>query len=330
MKRLILIFSTAFLTILFTISLFFYRKEINKEVEIEKGLTTLQIARKLEDENIIISRYFFLVLAFLDNKPLKYGLYEFKGKYSVVDVFKKIVGGEVKQRYFTIIPGEDLIDIGNKLEKEKILKKDEFFKFVFDEENVRKYGLEGKSFEGYFPPESYAISQKESVESLVEKFLTVFKKRYLPYKNKIESKDYSTFYKKDISFYEAMIIASLVEKEAFYEEEKPVIVGVLFNRLKSNMRLQVDPTVIYALKLKDRWDGKLKKRDMVVDSPFNTYKIKGLPPTPICNFTISSLEAVLNPKKSNYYYYVLSKDRKRHIFSEDYETHLKNIREHLK
>jgi len=330
MKRLIIAISLISLIFLGLSSLFFYKKDVNVEVNIEKGLKTIEIAQKLEDENVILNKYLFVILAFIKNQTLKSGLYDFKGKYSVIDVYEKIAKGEVKQKYFTIIPGEDLIDIANKLEKEGIVKKEEFLKYVFDEKNVRKYGLVGSSFEGYFPPESYAISEKETVETLIKKFLKVFEKRYLPYKQKAESKDYSAFYKKNLSFYEAMIIASMIENEAYYEGEKPIIAGVIFNRLKSNMRLQIDPTVIYALKLAGSWDGTLNKSDLVIDSPFNTYKVKGLPPTPICSFTISSLEAVLNPTKSNYYYYVLSKDRKRHIFSEEYETHLKNIKENLK
>ena len=330
MKRLIIAISLISLIFLGLLSLFFYKKDVDVEINIEKGLKTVDIAQKLEDKNVIVNKYLFVILAIIKNQTLKSGLYEFKGKYSVIDVYEKIVKGEIKQKYFTIIPGEDLIDIANKLEKEGIVKKEDFLNYVFDQENVKKYGLIGRSFEGYFLPESYAISEKETVETLVKKFLKVFEKRYLPYKQKIESKDYSKVYNKNITFYEAMIIASMVEKEAYYEEEKPIIVGVILNRLKTNMRLQIDPTVIYALKLINKWDGKLNKNDMVIDSPFNTYKVKGLPPTPICSFTISSLEAVLNPKKSNYYYYVLSKDKKRHIFSEDYETHLKNIKENLK
>jgi UPF0755 protein len=329
MKRLIIAISLISLIFLGLSSLFFYKKDVNAKVNIGKGLKTIEIAQKLEDENVILNKYLFVILALIKDQALRSGVYEFKGKYSVIDVYEKMAKGEIKQK-FTIIPGEDLIDIANKLEKEGIVKKEEFLKYVFDEKNVRKYELVGSSFEGYFPPESYAISEKETVETLIKKFLKVFEKRYLPYKQKVESKDYSVFYEKNLSFYEAMIIASMIEKETYHEEEKPIIAGVIFNRLKSNMRLQIDPTVIYALKLVGSWDGKLNKSDLVIDSPFNTYKVKGLPPTPICSFTISSLEAVLNPTKSNYYYYVLSKDRKRHIFSEDYETHLKNIKENLK
>ncbi len=330
MKKFLFIFLPIIFIVPILTVLLNYKYSINKEIEIQKGLTTYKIAENLEKENIILNKYLFFIYAMVEKKPLKAGIYEFKGKYSIIDVYNKIAKGEVKLKLFTIVPGDDLIDIAEKLEKEGILKKEEFLNYVFNKENVKKFGFIGDSFEGYFPPESYAIGKNETAESLTKKFLEIFKERFLPYKELIEKKDYSDFYKSKITFYEAMIIASMIEKETFVEEEKPIIAGVIFNRLKANMRLQIDPTVIYALKIANKWNGKLNKKDMVYQSPFNTYIINGLPPTPICSFSLSSLKAVLNPTKTNYYYYVLSKDKNKHIFSEDYKTHLKNIEENLK
>jgi UPF0755 protein len=326
---------TAFtiLTAFILLSLILINKKmyINKEITISKGSSTFEIGEILEKEGVIINKYIFIIYTKIHkDETIKAGTYQFKGNYSLKDIYEKLAKGEVKLRLFTIVPGDNLLDIAEKLEKENILKKEDFIKFVFNKENVKKYGLVGESFEGYFPPESYALDEKETVETLIAKFLELFKKRYLPYKEKIESKDYSQFYKKRITFYEAMIIASLIEKETYIPEEKPIIASVIFNRLKSNMKLDIDPTVIYALRLKNLYFGNLTKENMRIDSPFNTYKYKGLPPTPICSFSLSSLEAVLNPAKTNYFYYVLSKDRKRHIFSDNYQDHLKNVKENIK
>ncbi|MDM7274472.1 endolytic transglycosylase MltG [Sulfurihydrogenibium azorense] len=326
---------TAFtiLTAFILLSLILINKKmyIDKEITIPKGSSTFEIGEILEKEGVIINKYIFIIYTKIHkDETIKAGTYQFKGNYSLKDIYEKLAKGEVKLRLFTIVPGDNLLDIAEKLEKENILKKEDFIKFVFNKENVKKYGLVGESFEGYFPPESYALDEKETVETLIAKFLELFKKRYLPYKEKIESKDYSQFYKKRITFYEAMIIASLIEKETYIPEEKPIIASVIFNRLKSNMKLDIDPTVIYALRLKNLYFGNLTKENMRIDSPFNTYKYKGLPPTPICSFSLSSLEAVLNPAKTNYFYYVLSKDRKRHIFSDNYQDHLKNVKENIK
>ncbi len=331
MKRFLLIFLITLTSLLLTLNFLINKKQtLNKEITIPKGSSTLEISEILEKNGVISNKYIFFIYSKIQNKTLKAGTYEFKGDYSLKDIFEKIAKGELKLRLFTIIPGDNLLDIAQKLDKEKIIKKEDFIKFVFNKENVKKYGLTGNSFEGYFPPESYTIDENETVESLIDKFLQVFKKRYLPYKEKIESKDYSEFYKPRISFYEAMIIASMVEKETYLEEEKPVIVSVIFNRLKSNMKLDIDPTVIYALRLKNLYNGNLTKENMKIDSPFNTYKYKGLPPTPICSFSLSSLQAVLNPEKTDYFYYVLSKNKDRHIFSKNYQEHLKNVSENLK
>lgn len=326
---------TAFtiLTAFILLSLILINKKmyIDKEITIPKGSSTFEIGEILEKEGVIINKYIFIIYTKIHkDETIKAGTYQFKGNYSLKDIYEKLAKGEVKLRLFTIVPGDNLLDIAEKLEKENILKKEDFIKFVFNKENVKKYGLVGESFEGYFPPESYALDEKETVETLIAKFLELFKKKYLPYKEKIESKDYSQFYKKRITFYEAMIIASLIEKETYIPEEKPIIASVIFNRLKSNMKLDIDPTVIYALRLKNLYFGNLTKENMRIDSPFNTYKYKGLPPTPICSFSLSSLEAVLNPAKTNYFYYVLSKDRKRHIFSDNYQDHLKNVKENIK
>jgi len=331
MKKVLLTLLLTLLTLsVFSTFLIFKKQSLNKEILIPKGASSFQIAEILEKEGVIPNKYLFFLYAKLHNKTLKAGVYEFKGQYSTVDIYQKIANGEVKLKLFTIIPGDNLLDIAEKLEKEKILKKEDFIKFVFNKENVRKYGLVGDSFEGYFPPESYRIDENETAQTLTEKFLDIFKKRYLPFKTIIESKDYSDFYKPKISFYEAMIIASLIEKETFVEKEKPLIASVIFNRLKSGMKLDIDPTVIYALRLKNAYNGKLTKEDLKIDSPFNTYKNKGLPPTPICSFSLSSLQAVINPAKTNYFYYVLSKDKNGHVFSESYQQHLKNVKENLK
>lgn len=299
-----------------------HKRHIDGQVLIKKGTSTAEIAYTLKENGIIDFPIIFLAYAKLKGGPLKAGYYHFSGEYSMTDVYDVLNQGLVKEYVFTIIPGDNLFTIALKLETEGIVPQKEFLDFSFNTQNVKMFGLEGDSFEGYFPPETYRIPYNANTEDIVKIFLRVFEKRYLPYRER--------FRDRDISFYQGMIIASMVEKEAYLEEEKPKITGVIFNRIKKDMRLQIDATVIYGLMLEKRYQGKLRKEDMKFRSPFNTYTQNGLPPTPICSFTLSSLEAVLKPEKHDYLYYVLSRDRKHHIFSEDYETHLKNIKIHLK
>jgi len=325
-KKIFLAFSLSFVVIFYLVyEVFFDKNDIKTpiEIEIKKGSSKIEIAKLLKDKNVIDNWQIFLLYSLIKG-DLKAGFYEFQGNLSINDVFNIIHLGKEKLIKVTIIPGDNLFIIAEKLEENNLIKKDEFLKYVFNKENLKKWNLEGTSFEGYFPPETYGFKKNENIDEIINKFLEVFKKRYMPYKEKIENKDYSEFGIKKLSFYQAMIIASMIEKETAIEEEKPIIAGVILNRLKLNMPLQIDPTVIYALYMEDRWSGNLTKKDLHVKSDFNTYVKNGVPPTPICNFSISSLEAVLNPKKTDYLYYVATKE-KYHLFSNDYKTHLENI-----
>lgn len=323
MKRLLTkIVSVILLISIYTSYKLQQKHQVNQQLLIKKGTSTFEIAKKLKEKNIIDFPLLFVVYSKIKGNSLKAGYYEFKGEMSIIDIYQILKEGLVKEYIFTIVPGDNLFNIGSKLEAEGIVSKEEFLKYSFNKENLKRFNLEGESFEGYFPPETYYIPYRATLEDIIKIFLDVFKKRYMPYKEK--------FNKKQINFYQGMIIASMIEKEAYLEEEKPKIAGVIFNRLAKNMRLQIDATVIYALMLENRYNGKLRKEDMKISSPFNTYITKGLPPTPICSFSLSSLEAVLFPETHNYLYYVLSKDRKSHIFSHDYKEHLKNIDIHLK
>ncbi|MCX7761179.1 MAG: endolytic transglycosylase MltG [Hydrogenothermaceae bacterium] len=323
MKKFVIILSVISLLLLtYTLYQINRKQSVSVEINIEKGMHTTDIAFLLEKEGVISDPYIFILMVKLRNSTLKAGYYSFKGDLSIFDVLNMLEKGYVKEYLFTIIPGDNLITIAEKLQNEGIVEKEKFLRFVFDKNNVKAKNLEGDSFEGYFPPETYRIPYKSDLNGVINIFLKEFEKKYLPYKDKFKDKS--------ITLYEGMIIASMVEKEAFLKEEKPIIAGVIFNRLKKGMRLQIDATVIYGLMLKNRYSGKLRKDDMKFDSPYNTYIYKGLPPTPICSFSLSSLDAVINPKAHNYLYYVLSKDRKSHIFTDNYDDHLKNIELNLK
>lgn len=313
---------TILLTSLYLVYKLYQKHNVDSQVFIKKGTSTFEIAKKLKEKDIIDFPLLFILYSKIKGNSLKAGYYEFKGYISMIDVYNMMKSGLVKEYIFTIIPGDNLFTIASRLDAEGILNKDSFLKYVFNKENLKKFNIEGDSFEGYLPPETYYIPYKASTEDMIKIFLDVFKKRYMPYKEKFKNKS--------LTFYQGMIIASMIEKEAYLEEEKSKIAGVIFNRLKRDMKLQIDASVIYALMLENRYTGKLRREDMKFNSPFNTYTNFGLPPTPICSFSLSSLHAVISPQNHSYLYYVLSKDKKSHIFSENYTDHLKNIQMHIK
>ena len=120
-----------------------------------------------------------------------------------------------------------------------------------------------------------------------------------------------------------MTVASLVEREVVVDEERPIVAGIIYNRLKEGMPLQIDATVQYLL---DKQKDRLMESDLQVDSPYNTYKIKGLPPGPIASPSVKSIEAALFPKKTDYFYYVTKKDGSHeHLFAETLKQHNQNI-----
>ncbi|WP_457639425.1 endolytic transglycosylase MltG [Persephonella sp.] len=288
------------------------------DIEIKKGSSAVEIANLLKEKGVIENKTAFLVLATLLDRPLKYGFYRFEGPLSLLDVWNILSKGKQRLIKITIIPGEDLIDVGQKLDRYGIIPADVFYGYVFSEKTAEKLGITGKTLEGYIPPDTYFLSKNMPVERVVDLFLKNFHKKYSPVLKPVGN----------LNEYQVMVIASLVEKETALTEEKPVIAGIIINRLSKNMKLQIDPTIIYALKLAGKWDGNLTKKNMKINSPYNTYLYKGLPPTPISSFSVETLKAVINYQKTNYLYFY-SKDGKKHIFSRSYREHIKNIKQGL-
>ncbi len=323
-NRLIYSFFIIVISISFVLIYFIYHKKNIKQpvlFEINNGESIKEVSKKLENQGIVENWELMYLLIRIRNKTVKKGTYEFKDELSLDDIWKIITQGKEKLFPITIVPGDNLFIIAKKLDKNKIVPEKDFLNFTLNPENVKKYRLKGNSFEGYFPPETYLFRRNENIEKVVKQFLDIYNKCYLPIlKNS-----------KEIEPYNMMKIASMVEKETSILEEKPIIAGIIINRLKKRMPLQVDATVIYAMYLQNKWSGKLKKTHLKgVKSEFNTYLNYGLPPTPICSFSIETLKSVLNYKKTNYLYY-LTIDNKKHIFSESYEKHrriLENIKHH--
>jgi UPF0755 protein len=167
------------------------------------------------------------------------------------------------------------------------------------------------SLEGYLFPETYHFSKHTSEQKIVQAMLNTFKQR-------ITNGDIlDQIQKSDMSLHEVITLASLIEKETGMNDERKHISSVFHNRLRRNMRLQTDPTVIYAI---EEFDGNIRKKDLNIDSPYNTYRYKGLPPGPIANPGIKSIVAALNPIRSNHLYFVSRKDGSHHFSS--------NLREH--
>ena len=171
----------------------------------------------------------------------------------------------------------------------------------------------GGNLEGFLFPKTYTVTDRTSARGLVEMMLTQYQKE-------TKGLDWARAGVRKMSPYQILIIASLIEKEARLPEERPVIASVIYNRLNAAMKLQIDATVQYAL---GKWKQALSYNDLKVDSPYNTYKIKGLPPAPICSPGFESIRAALYPTTTNYLYYILTSPEGRHSFTNDYQQFLR-------
>jgi len=275
-----------------------------KLVEINEGATAKDVAKILEEKGIIKNDDWFLYLTKRYNiqEKLQSGIYEFSGRTPLKKVILKIVKGEVFLVRVTIPEGYTIREIAELLEKKKLVKQEEFI----------RYALENKKLEGMLFPDTYFFPHKVSVEAITStmfrRFKTVFEEIYG------EPITDANFEKVK----EIVTIASIVEEEAMYDDEKMIIAGIIYKRLKKGMPLQSCSTVIYAL---GKPKARLSTNDLKIKSEYNTYTHRGLPPGPICNPGINSLRAAINPQKTDYLYFV-SMGNGRNYFSKTYQEHI--------
>jgi len=182
--------------------------------------------------------------------------------------------------------------------------------------------LAGSSLEGFLFPGSYTLPREATAEQLVALILTNFE-------NQVTAEIRTGFANQGMSLYEAVTLASIVEREAVNDEEMPMLASVFYNRLAINQRLESDPTVQYALRYNTEqatwWTNPLSLTDLEIDSPYNTYVFPGLPPGPICNPGLAALRAAAFPAQTPYYYFRAACDGSgNHLFAETYEEHLVN------
>jgi len=322
-KHLIFIFLAIFVLILIFFYYFESRSPLFKPqnlepviIEIERGDSVVNIARKLKKEGIIKSELIFIFEALRTGtyNKIKAGEYAFHPYQSISEILTYLREGRVYLRKIIIPEGATIWQIADTLEKNKICKKEEFLSWAEDPLIADSFGLPGPTLEGYLYPDTYFFHKDTPPEVVIQTMVENFWKHWEKFKDIAE--------KKNKSLKDVITLASIVEKEAMYSQEKPLIAAVYLNRLKKGMPLQADPTINYALKEFRR----LTYRDYYsVKSPYNTYLNSGLPPTPICNPGEDSIRAVLFPAKVSYLYFVAKGDGT-HYFSRTYKEHLRAIK----
>lgn len=293
--------------------------EPRKRVEVRKGMRTAAILRELQAEGIIRDEYVPLVYMKLlrNRESMKAGTYEFSGEMSAVDVLEKLIRGDVVLSTITIREGLDRFAIGRLFAAAGYGTEAEWREVTSEAELIRDLAPEAQSLEGYLFPDTYKFDPGTPVTTIVRAMVGNFRKNF---------SGEMAYIATGLSMHDTVTLASIVETEARIPQERPLVAGVYLNRIRRRMLLGADPTVIYALKLAGRWDGNIRKADLQIDSPYNTYRFPGLPPGPIANPGLASLRAAAAPAATGYLYFVARPDGS-HAFSTSLGEHNRNVNE---
>jgi UPF0755 protein len=285
--------------------------------QIPYGASIGTTATDLKNNGLINSSLFVRLLAKLSGADFvfKSGYYDVHTDMSVLQLLKNFSTGNVITQDVSLIEGQTLREYYRLLSNNKAIVSQ------YSLLDTLKKTIANSPYEGQFWPETYKINYGDSLVSVLNRaYIILQKKLASAWKNR--AKNHLL-----VSPNQALILASLIERETSHNAEKTKIAGVFINRLKKNMRLQTDPSVVYALG--EAYTGKLSKQDLWFKSPYNTYRNKGLPPSPIGSVGQSSLDASMHPLKSDYLYFVAKKDGT-HVFAKTYKQHRNNIKKHLK
>lgn len=298
---------------------FYFDLSLEEEVEVvvPRGTSLRGIARMLEERGVTSSLRFLAFTLLSGRKTLIAGRYRLKKEMPVARLVELLAQGPPEVRV-TLPEGLTAQEMAEILERSGVCRKEEYLFWVEHPEFFGKPWLLGiKTLEGFLFPDTYSFQVPTLPQDVITTQLSRFEALVLPL---LEGKDVS------LSLADIVTLSSIVEREARWGDEKPLVASVFLNRLKKNMRLESCATVVYALK-KERGVvvHTLTREDLSFPSPFNTYLHRGLPPHPICNPGLSSIQAVLDPAETEYLYFVLQENG-RHAFARTYEEHLLNKR----
>ena len=332
MKKKILVILVLFVVIFASGGIYFKSRsgayDVNEEkkvvVNIPAGSGTDSIADILSDAKLIKNKLVFKINVKMSGKAsqFKAGEYQFDQSYTNGEIIDDIAAGKIYHSgpKVTVKEGATSIEIIDELVKKNLGTKENYEKLINNPDEFRdKYEFlkdkNIKSLEGFLYPSTYFCTEGESEREVISRMLNKFDEMY-KYKIKPEMDKH-----KDLNFYDVMKMASIIEKEAVVDKDRPLISSVFYNRLAKDMPLQSDATIQYAFKERKKV---VTYEDLKIESPYNSYKYKGLPPTPIANPSWKSIEAAINPAKTDYLYFVAKTDGGENNYAKTYEEHLKN------
>ncbi len=288
-------------------------------IAVEKGQHAGKTALILREENIIRSALLFrTAAAVIPGFSVKTGRYRIVPGMTTFDVALLLHSGRVIRRKVTIPEGFNLYEIGSRLEKNQVVKARDFLRKARDRNFLKNTGINSATAEGYLFPDTYSFREGSDAEAVIK----IMHRRFLSVLDSL----YKESVKTGLNRSEVVKMASLIEEEARVSSERVYVSSVFHNRIRRGMRLDCDPTVRYAVK---RFTGRIRRSDLESDSPYNTYRRRGLPPTPISCPGRDSLHAALNPISTEFLFFVARNDGS-HYFSRTLSEHNRAVQKYMK
>ena len=283
-------------------------------IDIPRGMSTALMGRELAEAGVIRHPWQFRLARLLrPSASLQAGEYRFTQASSVHEVYARMARGDIYFFEFTVPEGSNIFDISQALEAQGVMKAEAFLHAAEDPSLIRDLVPGARTLEGYLFPSTYRLTHSMTPEQLCKRMTDTFRREW----RKLTENDPDPR--------RIVTLASLVEKETAVPAERPLIASVFTNRLTKDMRLQCDPTTIYAALLENRYRGVIHQSDLARAHPYNTYQNGGLPPGPIANPGAASLAAALAPAQTDFLYFVAKPAGGSHQFSATMAQHEKAV-----
>jgi len=284
-------------------------------VDLTQGSSALRIGEQLQDAGVLRSQYAFYLLRAWKRGTLKAGEYRFDHPASALEVYSRIVRGDIYTRALVVPEGSNIFDIAARVEQAGFDTRKDFLEAAVSQTSlVADFDPKARTLEGYLFPDTYRFARTTRAPQIAAAMVH----RFRAVAGQLGLKQ---------NLHQVVTIASLVQRETAVDDERPLIASVFENRLKKNMPLMTDPSVIYGLELGSRWRGTIYASDLKYDTAYNTYLHAGLPPGPISNPGIPSLRAAMHPADTSYLYFVAAgADAQGHsLFASTLDEHHRNV-----
>jgi UPF0755 protein len=290
-------------------------------VDVTSGAGPSTIGQRLVEAGVVRDAYSWRAALWLSGRArdLKAGEYRFDRPMTTMEVVDKLARGDVYRRLVTFREGLTINEMSAVYEQAGLGAAEDFRKAARDPASIRDLDPAAPDLEGYLFPDTYSLGRETPATALVAQMVASFKKAFTSALQEAAQAH-------GLTVREAVTLASLVEKETAIADERSIVAAVYFNRRKIGMPMQADPTVIYAMQRAGNYNGNIRREDLQIDSPYNTYRYPGLPPGPIAAPGKAALEAAVNPAPVDYLYFV-SKNDGSHVFARTLDEHNRNVQE---